>query len=505
MKTTRSVWPIAVGVIALGGLAALGWQTFSGHKIEAASPTTGVVTSVPASVIDMQNAFVNVAKGVKPAVVSITSRMTIKPTTIPGADFGDSDNSGFPDMPELRQFGFPRNFGPMGPMQQRPRVAEGSGSGFIVRSDGWIMTNDHVVANADKVTVRLDDGREFTGDVRRDFKSDLAMVKVPADNLPTLNLSDSNQVQVGQWAIAFGSPFGLRDTMTVGIVSALGRESTIGEDQDDTRYYPDLIQTDASINPGNSGGPLLDIYGNVVGVNAAIGSPTGGNVGIGFAIPATTAKFVMDQLITKGKVTRGYLGLVPNNLQPADQQRYGVKEGALVTGVSEGSPAAKAGIQVEDVITQFNGQPIHDEVELRDAVARATPNQPATLTIMRNGRQQTITVNVGEVPTDKAVASAAPQQQGRTGMQVADITPDVAKQVGIDANTKGVVVAAVQPASPASDAGIHPGDVLLRIAGKDVTSASQAADIIKGLKSGDTVSIITLRDKTRILNRVEIP
>jgi serine protease Do len=503
MNTRRSAWPIAVGVIVLGGLAALGWQTFSGKRIDAAPPngtTTGAVAAVPASVLDMQNAFVTVAKGVRPAIVSITSRMTIKPKVTPGQFRGPE---GF-DMPDLRQFGFP-NMPDMGQMRPVPRVAVGSGSGFIVRSDGWIMTNDHVVANADKVTVRLDDGREYTGDVRRDFRSDLALVKIPADNLPTLNLSDSSQVQVGQWAIAFGSPYGLRDTMTMGIVSALGRESTIGESQDDTRFYPNLIQTDASINPGNSGGPLLDIYGNVIGVNAAIGSPTGGNVGIGFAIPATTAKFVMEQLITKGTVTRGYLGLVPNNLQAADRQRYGVQDGALVTGVSEGSPAAKAGIQVEDVITAFNGQPIHNEVDLREAAARATPGQDATMTIVRNGKQQTVTVRIGEMPTEKAAQAVPQQSQGRTGMQVADLTPDVARQLGLDPNTKGVVVAAVQPASPAAEAGIQPGDVLVRIAGKDVTSASQAADIIKGLKAGETISVITRRDKTRILNRVQLP
>jgi serine protease Do len=250
-------------------------------------------------------------------------------------------------------------------MQPGIRHAEASGSGVIVRSDGYILINDHVVAGADRVTVTLLDGRQFPGKVFRDPKSDLALIKINADNLPAAQLADSDSVRIGQWALAFGSPFALNDTMTVGVVSSLNRREEIGEGGTN-RLYPILIQTDASINPGNSGGPLVDVYGRVVGVNVAIESPSGGNVGIGFAIPANTARFIMDQLISKGAVTRGYLGLAPASLSYEDQQRYNIKQGALVTEVQDGTPAAKAGFQVEDVIVRYDNKLVAGEATFRD-------------------------------------------------------------------------------------------------------------------------------------------
>ena len=493
MRRTRSAWLLAIAVIVLGGLAAVGWNTFHGVRLNAADPTVG---APPPAVVEMQNAFTAVADGVRPAVVSITSRRTFTPSaTSPDMDFDFGPFGGGP--------GGMRMAPPM------PRTAVGTGSGFIVRKDGWILTNDHVVGGADKVTVRLDDGREFNGDVKRDPRSDLAVVKIDADNLPTLQLADSSQVKVGQWAIAFGSPFGLEDTMTVGIVSALGRESAIGGSRgggEEARFYPNLIQTDASINPGNSGGPLLDIYGHVMGVNVAIGSPTGGNVGIGFAIPANTAQYVMEELITRGSVTRGYLGFAPTNLSPGDQARYGVKEGALVAMVEEGSAAEKAGLQVEDVITRFNDQPVHNALELRDAIARTAPGQTIQLMVIRNGKEQTLTATIGNVPGSKtAEAPTAGPTQGRLGVQVADLTPEIAKQLGLSETAKGVVVAGVQPASPASEAGLRQGDVILRINGKDVKSASDMAGIVKSVPPGSDASIVVMREKSRILLRANMP
>jgi serine protease Do len=497
MKRNHSAWPAAAALIAMGGLAALGWHTFGGGRIEAASPASTTVIQRPAqSVVDLQNAFQNVAKGVQPAIVSITSRMTVRPA------IGQAQFEGFGDLEELFQ-GAPGLRGP-GRMQMAPRTAIGTGSGFIVRSDGYILTNDHVVGGADSVTVHLDDGREFTGTVKRDPRSDLAVVKIDASSLPTLNLADSTGVNVGQWAIAFGSPFGLDDTMTVGVVSALGREKTIGGGPgDDRRFYSNLIQTDASINPGNSGGPLVDIYGNVVGVNVAIGSPTGSNVGIGFAIPASTAKYVMDQLITSGKVVRGYLGFAPETLSVADRTRYGVKEGALVAMVEEGSPAAKAGLQVEDVVISFNGQAVRDAASLRDMVARTAPGLNSTITVVRGGKQVYLTADIGTPPGEKS-ASAAPTpadvaSKGKLGISVADLTPEIAKQLSLDESAKGVVVAEVAPGSPAMEAGIRPGDVVLRVNGRNVGASSEVPDVVKSLKAGEDASIVVRRGGARVL------
>jgi serine protease Do len=490
MQKTRSAWPLAVAVIALGGLAALGWYTFRGDRVRAADPLVG---AAPKAVLDLQNAFTSVADGVRPAVVSITSRTTVRPSAAPDFDFGQFGPGG-PEGPGFR----------MNPPM--PRTAIGTGSGFIVRNDGWILTNDHVVGGADSVTVRLDDGREFRGDVKRDPRSDLAVVKIDASNLPALQLTDSAAVKVGQWAIAFGSPFGLEDTMTVGVVSALGRESAIGgRGRDEARFYPNLIQTDASINPGNSGGPLLDINGHVMGVNVAIGSPTGGNVGIGFAIPANTASYVMEELITKGTVTRGYLGFAPANLSPADQNRYGAKEGALVAMVEEASPAAKAGLQVEDVVTAVNGQPIRNSLDLRDAIARTPPGQSIEMRVVRGGKEQTLKATVGEIPGAKTAEAPAAPAQGRMGVQVADLTPELAKQLGVPETTKGAVVAGVQPGSPAFEAGLRQGDVILRINGKDVTASSDVANMVKAIPAGGDVSIIVMRDKSRVLLRTNVP
>jgi serine protease Do len=432
---------------------------------------------------DTQTAFINVSKAVRPAIVSIRSRMTVKQPSMPDLELGPFGGS------------LPFNFRMSPPTTE---VVMGTGSGFIVRQDGYILTNDHVVAGADKVTVRLDDGREFTGVAKRDYRSDIALIKIPADHLPTLNLADSSQVEVGEWAIAFGTPFGLRDTMTVGVVSAVSRETVIGGSQEDARYYPNLVQTDASINPGNSGGPLLDIYGRVIGINAAIDSPSGGNVGIGFAIPANTAKFVMDQLITKGVVTRGFLGLVPEELSPEQMSRYGVKAGALVTVVTDGSPADKAGLKVEDVVTGFDGKPINNESDLRGAVARTPPGTKVSLDILRDGRSLRIAAELTAAPIQE-LSGAVAQEGINIGIQLADLTPDIANRMGLNASATGLVITDVRPGSQASEAGMQPGDVLIRINRTAIRSAFQARELIANMKHGEVESFVIQRRNSRLL------
>lgn len=444
-----------------------------------------------AQVLNIQDAFEKVADKLRPSVVYIRSRQTITNTALRGGD--DENQFGFalPQVPGGRQF---RAF----PQAPSVRRAEASGSGVIVSSDGYILTNDHVVAGADRVTVRLQDGHELVGKVFRDQRSDLALIKVEASNLPAAEFANSDSVKVGQWALAFGSPFGLNDTMTVGVVSSTKRHEQIGGGAD-SRLYPSLIQTDASINPGNSGGPLVDVYGRIMGINVAIESPSGGNVGIGFAIPSNQARYIMEQLRSKGTVTRGYLGFVPQSLTYDMQQRYGVKEGALIVGVQMGTPAAQAGLQVEDVVVRYNGQPVTDEATLRELVSRTAPGKQVQLVVKREGAEKTLTATIGASPVDKTAAAdptpAREHAKGKLGISLGNAADAQTREAAHLSNAikEGVVVVEVLPGSPASDADLHPGDVLVRLNGKTVTSTDQVSDIAAKLNSGASVPVVLKR------------
>jgi serine protease Do len=497
-----------VGAAALLSLVGLRGNA----KQESATPPV----QPTAQVLNIQDDFEKVADKLRPSVVAIQSRetLTANPMLRQGKDQGDeSPFGGFqfqaPNFP-----GFPGGGGGQQfriPQQQFPRHAVASGSGVIVSGDGYILTNDHVVAGAEKVTVTLLDGREFVGQVKRDPKSDLALIKINADNLPAAQLANSDDVRIGQWALAFGSPFRLSDTMTVGVISSLHRHETIG-DGGDTRYYPSLLQTDASINPGNSGGPLVDVYGRVIGINVAIESPTGGNVGIGFAIPANTAKYIMGQLMTKGSVTRGYLGMVPASLTYEDQQQYGVKQGALVTAVVDGSPAGEAGMKVQDVITSFDGKPVTNEADFRDMVARTAPGTSVPVTVRRDGGEQTLHVTVGKLPDEAAPAAPAPQQEQKShtklGISIGDVSDANVRQqlqqtgMKIDA-TSGAVIVDVAQGSPAMEAGLQPGDVVLRLNNKPITNAQQLSDVAASLPSGASVPVVVRRTVPVSSNKTE--
>jgi serine protease Do len=461
-------------------------------------PSAAEIEARTSGLAQREEGFVAIAERLEPSVVSIRTLKTIQ-TRQMMPDFDDF----FSPFPEGREFR--RSL----PFRSLPRSfnAYGAGSGVIVRSDGWILTNDHVVEGADKVTVKLHDGREMQGTVRRDYRSDLALVKIEASNLVTAEFADSDKVRVGQWAIAFGSPFALDDTMTVGVVSARMRQKTIAEGGS-ARFYPSLIQTDASINPGNSGGPLVDIRGRIVGINVAINSPNGGNVGIGFAIPANTAREVMEQLISRGKVTRGYLGLMPRNPNPDERQRYGVPAGGvLVEGVSDNTPASRADIQPGDVIIRFDGQPVKDEIAFREMVARTAPNRQVEIVVRRNGREQTLKATLEAAPDMQARAEERSGDEaagGKLGIQVAPITPETARQFNLGGLKDGVVVVEVQPGSPASEAGLQPGDVILRANGRDIRSADDLTSIVKGMKRGDGVALVVQREKNRLLITVEV-
>jgi serine protease Do len=357
----------------------------------------------------------------------------------------------------------------------------------IVRPEGYIVTNDHVVEDAKggNVTVTLADGTEYPGTVIHDDVSDLAIVQIKAKKpLPFVKFADSRQLKVGQWAVAIGSPFGQNNTMTTGIVSALSRKATI-----QSRPYPELIQTDASINPGNSGGPLLNIKGELIGVNVAIDSPTGTSAGIGFAIPANRAKDVVEQLVSKGKVTRGYLGLTPDPVTPEIQKALGVTKGAIIRTIAANSPAQKAGLEVGDVVTRIGERSIEDEYAFRDAIAHATPGQSIALFVVRDGSPLTLKATPGERPAATSDSGTmtkprAPKAPGNTtGLSFEALSEKDRADFGKTA--QGVFITAVRRGSPAATSGLQPGLLIIAANNQKITTPAALTTLLASAKSGD--------------------
>ena len=388
-------------------------------------------------------------------------------------------------------------------------MRRGLGSGVIVRSDGYILTNNHVVDGATKLVVRLSDDRELPATiVGVDPLSDLAVVRVDATDLPAATLGDSGSLKVGTWVIAVGNPLEMMHTVTAGIVSATGR-SSVG-----LSVYEDFIQTDASINPGNSGGALADLDGRVVGINTAIASPSGGNVGIGFAIPIEHARRVMDALIADGRVVRGYLAMVPQDVDTALAKALDLESthGALVADVSADGPADHAGLQPGDVIVTYAGTTVLDAASLRNAVADDQPGHEATLGILRDGRREDLRVKLGERPDTTLVASATGGRDGRSdgaargrlGLGVETLTPQLAERLGVESGG-GVVVAQVVPGSPAARAGIRQGDVIADIGTRAVETANEFVDRVRDVAAGDAVALRLRRGGATFYVTVEVP
>lgn len=420
-----------------------------------------------------------IVKRVGPAVVKVVTRERAKQMEMSGA-------SPFDD-PRFRElFGLPPGSGNPDRRMQRQPQQMGLGSGVIVSADGYILTNSHVVSGADNVRVTLDDGRELTARVvGTDEKTDVAVIKVEAKDLAAVTFADSDDVEVGDRVLAIGNPLGLGQTVTTGIVSATGRGISLGVD------YADFIQTDAAINPGNSGGALIDMQGRLIGINTAILSRSGGSQGIGFAIPADLARSVMNSLVTEGKVVRGFLGVAIQDLKPDLAESFNVKMtgGALISDVSEDSPAAKAGLRSGDVIVRVNGKAIADSRRLRFAVADMRPGTDADFTILRDGKEQTVKVNVGDQPGENRVArgGTSPQDEGSlNGVGVSDITPAARNEFGIPANARGAVVTEVKPDSPSATAGLSPGDVIQEINGQAVRNAEDAIRLTEKTVTGKT-------------------
>jgi len=422
----------------------------------------------------LEDAFVSVADRATPSVVNVSVRMKREA----------AENPPSPEAEErFREFFGPELFERF--FRRRPPREEGraTGSGVIVDARGYILTNNHVVENAAEIEVRLSDDRKFKATlVGRDARTDLAVIKLenPGASFPVAELGDSDRIRVGQWAVAIGNPFGLDRTVTVGIISATGR-THVG-----VATYEAFIQTDASINPGNSGGPLLNLDGRVVGINTAIVSS---GQGIGFAIPINMARDIMTQLIARGRVVRGWLGVVIQDLTPDLSASFGVKEdaGVLVADVMKDGPAEAAGLKPGDVIVNFAGSPIKDVPDLQKRVAGVEPGRPTPLVVMRDHKSVNLNVKIGEQPSDDADTG-----DDILGLSVEPLTPETARQNRLTTRS-GLLVTDVTPGSPGAAAGIKPGDAILEVNRRPVNDADALKQAVSALKPGESVPVYLQR------------
>jgi Do/DeqQ family serine protease len=456
-------------LILVLGMAA-GW-TLSGPSVEAAATTVppavaGDPPQVSRILPGAQASYADVVAEVAPAVVTVRSERVVRDGGRAALQLPDDDLFG-------PFFGGPRRRGPM-----VPREEGGVGSGVIVAADGYILTNHHVIDRASQIKVDLADRRSFDARlVGSDAASDLAVLKITADHLPTIRVGNSDRVRVGDVVLAVGNPLGVGQTVTMGILSAKGRATGLSDGS-----FEDFLQTDAPINQGNSGGALVNAQGELVGINSQILAPSGGNIGIGFAIPATMAQNVMQQLIKSGVVRRAMLGVTVQPMTSDLARSLGLKDvrGALVSSVQPDGPAEKAGLQRGDVIRDVNGTPVTDGNDLRNQVASLSPGSRATLTILRDGRQETVHALLAELPNRKVASNERDDAggQGRFGLAVEPITPEIAQQLGLK-RAEGLVVSGVAPGSPASDAGVRPGDVIEQVNRKPVKSVSELQDALE--------------------------
>jgi serine protease Do len=442
----------------------------------------GTQDQTVATAMETGKAFSAVTKKVEPAVVFIKAiKQHVLTSNVP-------DENGFQGQaPEdlLRQFfgGGMRGFQSPGPAP--PMV--GAGSGFLISKDGYILTNNHVVGGADKLEVTLTDGRKLDAKVvGTDERTDVAVIKIEGQDLPVLQMGNSDALDVGEWVLAVGSPFGLTGTVTEGIVSAKGRNGMGITD------YENFIQTDAAINPGNSGGPLVNLEGQAIGINTAIVSSSGGYNGIGFAIPMNMAKQVCDQLMAHGSVTRGYLGVMIQPLTPELAKSFGLGEvqGVLIGDVSSDGPAAAAGLQRGDVIVSLNGEPIKDIVSFRSQVAMIKPDSSITLDAVREGQHKSITLKVGKLPESESVSSNGQQStEPSWGLSVQSLNQQLAEQLGVKL-TQGVVVTGVDPTSAAAVSGVRPGMVITEVNRKPVNNAKEFDEAVKAGKDANNLLLL---------------
>lgn len=463
-----------------------------------ATAFAAVLFATPAFAREAPQSFAPLVKDVAQAVVNVSTTQKIRGG--PMMDFP------FQDLPEdspFREF-FKRFFNnPMGPGGQgRPLVQHSLGSGFIIDPSGYVVTNNHVVGKATEINVTTTDGKTYKAKlIGRDERTDLALLKIDAHrSLPAVQWGDSDKARVGDWVVAVGNPFGLGGSVTAGIISARGRNLHEGP-------YDDFIQTDAAINRGNSGGPMFNMDGQVIGINSAIYSPNGGSVGIGFAIPSSTAKPVIAQLREHGSVERGWLGVQIQQVTPDVAESLGLKEahGALVAKVTENSPSEKAGLRQGDVITRFNGKDLKDLRDLTRAVASTKPGTATPLTVWRNGHEQELEARIGKMPETNVSENEEPNQPSMPssgevkvpslGVTLGRLTTDARQELNLDKNVKGALVTDVDDTGSAADQGVRPGDVIVKVGQEPVVGPKQAADKIAAAKKANQKAVLVLLNR----------
>src|SRR5580704_5589174 len=482
VEIRRSVALVSLAAaLVVGG--ALAWVvSSSGHTVlGAGSPVMlRIAGNAPAGPVNLNEGFASVVEPLLPAVVNISTSKVVK---------NQKSENPFSQDPFFRQF-----FGnPDDQQQPREQREHSLGSGVIVNPDGYILTNNHVVDGASDVQVTLSDKRQLKAKiVGTDPRTDIAVLKIPATSLATVTLGDSAKARVGDIVLAVGDPFGIGETVTMGIVSATGRRDLRLEGPEG---YEDFIQTDASINPGNSGGALVNTRGELIGINTAIiSNGGGGNQGIGFAVPVNMARTVMEQILKTGKVTRGFLGVSIQEVTPDLAKAFNLPsvEGALVGDVTPDSPGAKAGLQKGDVITALNGQKIADYHDLRLRISQTPPGTSIKMEVYRNGQKQEMTATLSEFPEKAQAAENSPQGESPVldGVQVENLTPDIVQQLNLPSSTHGVVITRVDPDSTAAETGLERGDLIQEVNRKPINNVEQFRAAVRGASNQPLLLLI---------------
>ncbi len=435
--------------------------------------------------------FRRLARDLMPGVVNISTTKVVRSPFARGPRGGPRGQDPFEDFFNRFFQGQPREF-----------KQHSLGSGFVIDKRGYILTNNHVVGAADEIIVTLANETEYTAKVvGKDDKTDLALIKIePKEDLYVLPLGDSGDMEIGDWVLAIGNPFGLQHTVTAGIISAKGRVIGAGP-------YDDFIQTDASINPGNSGGPLINTSGKVIGINTAIFSQTGESAGIGFAIPINIARNVARQLQESGKVTRGWIGVLIQHIDPDLQKSYGLQraEGALVSKVLPKSPASKAGLKQGDIILQYGDRPIRHHSDLPALVANTTPGTEVELVVLRDGKRRNVEIRIEQLDDGEAKRPGPPDaesEEGRLGLQLQELTPELARQFGVD---KGALVAGVEPGSLAEQKGMQSGDIILQMNGEPIQTVRSFIDRVRKTKSGEIIRLLVKREDNQYFVALQKP
>ncbi|MFM7071467.1 MAG: DegQ family serine endoprotease [Planctomycetota bacterium] len=489
----------AIAFGAAGGSLVASLYLQSPANISIAQEKATAARAALAKSPDLSQAFKLTAHAVRPSVVSISS---VKKVRMINPRLRQRPGSpGLPGVPDkLRRFfgddPFERMF-PQMPQTPEDFNQEGLGSGVIVTADGLILTNNHVVAGADEVTVTTSDSRQLRAKiVGADRATDVAVLKVDANDLVPAPLGNSDSLEVGDWVMAIGSPLGFNQTVTAGIISAMGRQVGVTNGG-----YEDFLQTDAAINPGNSGGPLVNLKGEVIGINTAIASRSGGFSGIGFAIPVNMARSVMNQIRDNGKVTRGRIGAAIQDLSEdlAKSFGYNGREGALIDDVVPDSPAAKAGLKPGDIVTKYQGKPVKSSSQFRNAVAATAPNTKADVEVYRDGKKLTLQVQVGllseeELASSQQDAGGDEETAESLGLSVQPLTPELARQLGMKEGQAGVVIAAVEPGSLAARGGLRPGDLIASVGGKPVANLKEFRETLAAQKASEGVRLQIVRE-----------